>query len=177
MKTLYISTLCLWRWQTFLSPSPTLSLHGHLGVLHRLPGGGDVQEDGVGRVHHSEAVFAHVQVPDGDHVVHAVLSELLSHLLGPLLVELHCVQVASGGDGAQDGVGEGAAARPCSTENHKRGFRYFCTDLKELPLRSVIEVRIDTDLTIQQRCLGSRYYWYLDSYVFFLRFFFSGNAV
>lgn len=92
---------------------PTLSLHGRLGVPHRLPGAGDVQEDGVRHARHAEAVFAHVLVPDGDQVVHPVLLELLGRLLGPLLVELHSVQVASGGDGAQYGVGEGAAARPC----------------------------------------------------------------
>lgn len=94
---------------------PTLSLHGRLGVPHRLPGAGDVQEDGVRHARHAEAVFAHVLVPDGDQVVHPVLLELLGRLLGPLLVELHRVQVASGGDGAQYGVGEGAAARPCGT--------------------------------------------------------------
>lgn len=81
---------------------------------HGLPGAGDVQEDGVRRPAHPEAVSAHVLVPDGDQVVHAVLPELLRRRLRPLLVELHRVQVARGGDGAQDGVGERAAARACS---------------------------------------------------------------
>lgn len=93
---------------------PTLRLHGSLGVLHGLPGAGDVQEDGVRHPGHPEAVFAHVLVPDGDQVVHAVLPELLRRRLRPLLVELHRVQVTRGGDGAQDGVREGAAARSCA---------------------------------------------------------------
>lgn len=90
---------------------PTLPPHGGPGVLHGLPGAGDVQEDGVRHPAHPEAVPAHVLVPDGDQVVHAVLPELLRHRLRPLLVKLHCMQVARGGDGAQDGVGERAAAR------------------------------------------------------------------
>lgn len=82
-------------------------------MLHGLPGAGDVQKDGVGHPKDPEAVFAHVLVPDADQVVHAVLPELLRRRLRPLLVELHRVQVARGGDGAQDGVGEGTAARSC----------------------------------------------------------------
>lgn len=89
-----------------------MSLHGGLGVLHGLPGAGDVQEHGVCHPAHSEPVLAHVLVPDGDQVIHAVLLELLRRLLRPLLVELHRVEVTRGGDGAQDGVGERAAARP-----------------------------------------------------------------
>lgn len=92
---------------------PTLLLHGGLGVLHGLPGAGYIQKDGVRHPDDPEPVFAHVLVPDGDQVVHAVLPELLRRCLRPLLVELHCVQVTRGGDGAQDGVGEGAAARSC----------------------------------------------------------------
>lgn len=86
-------------------------LHGGLGVPDGLPGARDVQEDGVRRPDDPKAVFAHVLVPDGDQVIHAVLLELLRRRLRPLLVELHRVQVTRGGDGAQDGVGEGAAAR------------------------------------------------------------------
>lgn len=120
----------LWEIRTGLHFEPlqtitlaTLSLHGCLGVPHRLPGAGDVQEDGVRHARHAKAVSAHVLVPDGDQAVHPVLLELLGHLLGPLLVELHRVQVASGGDGAQYGVGEGAAARPCGGREGKEAFR------------------------------------------------------
>lgn len=91
--------------------SLTLPLQGRLAVPHRLPGAGDVQEDGVGHAAHAEAVLTHVLVAHGDQVGDAVLPELLGHLLSPLLVELHRVQVAGGSDGAQDGVGERAAAR------------------------------------------------------------------
>ena len=94
----------------------TLSLHGRLGMPHCLPGAGDVQEDGIRHPGHSEALFAHVLVPDGDQVINAVLLELLGHLLRPLLVELHRVQVTCGGDGAQDGVGKRAAARACNAD-------------------------------------------------------------
>lgn len=116
----------------------TLSLHGRLGVPHRLPGAGDVQEDGVGHARHAKAVFAHVLVPDGDQAVHPVLLELLGRLLGPLLVELHRVQVAAGGDGAQYGVGEGAAARPCGVEHGKRRSGALVETRKVQPLRSVV---------------------------------------
>lgn len=91
-------------------------LHGGVGVLDGLPGAGDVQEDGVRHPDDPEPVFAHVLVPDGDQVIHAVLLELLRRRLRPLLVELHRVQVTRGGDGAQDGVGEGAAARSCAAD-------------------------------------------------------------
>lgn len=101
----------------------TLLPHGGPGVLHGLPGAGDVQEDGVRHPAHPEAVFAHVLVPDGDQVVHAVLPELLRHRLRPLLVELHRVQVTRGGDGAQDGVGERAAARACNANGGMRTAR------------------------------------------------------
>lgn len=93
----------------------TLLLHGGLGVLHGVPGAGYIQKDRVRQPNNPEPVFAHVLVPDGDQVVHAVLPELLRRSLRPLLVELHRVQVTRGGDGAQDGVGEGAAARSCDT--------------------------------------------------------------
>lgn len=92
--------------------SLTTFLHRSLGVSHGLPGAGDVQKDGVRHPRHSEPVFTRVLVPDGDQVIHTVLLELLQHLLRSLLVELHGVQVSCGGDGSQDGVGEGAAARP-----------------------------------------------------------------
>lgn len=85
-------------------------------MLDGLPGAGDVQEDGVRHPDDPEPVFAHVLVPDGDQVIHAVLLELLRRRLRPLLVELHRVQVTRGGDGAQDGVGEGAAARSCAAD-------------------------------------------------------------
>ncbi len=94
----------------------TVSLHSSLGVSHCLPGAGDVQEDGVRHPGHPEPVLAHVLVPDGDQMTHAVLLELLLRLLRPLLVELHRVQVTRGGDGAQDGVGERAATGPYSTD-------------------------------------------------------------
>lgn len=85
-------------------------------MLHRLPGAGYIQKGGVCHPDDPEAVFAHVLVPDGDQVVHAVLPELLRRRLRPLLVELHRVQVTRGGDGAQDGVGEGTAARSCDAD-------------------------------------------------------------
>ena len=85
--------------------------HGSLGMSHCLPGTGDVQEDGVGHTRHSKSILAHVLVPDGDQMIHTVLLELFGHLLCSLLVELHCVQVTGGGNGAKEGVGEGAATR------------------------------------------------------------------
>lgn len=94
----------------------TLFLHSGLGVAHRLPGARDVQENCVCHPRHSKTIFAHILVPDGDQVIHVVLLELLSHLLCPLLMKLHRVQVTCGGDGPQDGMGEGAAARACNTD-------------------------------------------------------------
>lgn len=88
----------------------TLLLHRSPGVSHRLPGAGDVQKHRVRHARHAEPLLAHILISDGDQVIHAVLLELLGHLLRPLLVELHRVQVTRGGDGSQDGVGERAAA-------------------------------------------------------------------
>lgn len=89
-----------------------MSLHRSLGVSHGLPRTRDVQEDGVSDPRDPEPVLADVLVPDGDQMIHPVLLKLLCHLLRPLLVELHGVEVTCGGDGAQDGVGEGAATCP-----------------------------------------------------------------
>ncbi len=98
----------------------TLSPHSSLGVSHCFPGARDVQEDGICYPSHAEPVLAHVLVPDGDQMIHTVLLELLLSLLRSLLVELHRVQVTCGGDSAQDGVGEGAATRPCNAEDTGR---------------------------------------------------------
>lgn len=94
----------------------TLFLHSSLGVPHCLPGARYVKENSICHPCHSKPIFAHILVPDGDQVIHAVLLELLSYLLCPLLMKLHRVQVTHGGDGPQDGVGEGAAACACNTE-------------------------------------------------------------
>lgn len=94
----------------------TLPLHSGLGVSDRLPGGRDVQEDGVRHARHPETFLAHVLVPHRHQVTHAVLPELLGRLLRSLLVELHGVQVPGGRDGAQDGVGERPAARAWNTQ-------------------------------------------------------------
>lgn len=113
-----------------------MSLHSRLGVSHGLPGAGDVQEDGVRHPGHSESILAHVLVPDGDQMIHAVLLELLCRLLRPLLVELDCVQVTRRGDGAQDGVGERAATRPCDANTAGR----MRTDTIYLVARKSIKV-------------------------------------
>lgn len=99
-------------WSVY-SSTLTLFLHGGFGVWHRLPGAGDVQEHCVCHSRYTKAVLAHVLVFDRDQVMHAMLLELLSCLLRPLLVELHRVQVTRGGDGSQYGMGEGAAACTC----------------------------------------------------------------
>ena len=91
----------------------TMPLHSSPGVADSLPGGRDVQEDGVGHARHAKALLADVLVADGDQVTHAVFPELLAGLLSTLLVELHRVQVARGRDGTQDGVGQRSAARTC----------------------------------------------------------------
>lgn len=114
---------------TEVTEGRTLLLHGGLGVLHGLPGAGYVQEDGVRRPDDPEPVLAHVLVPDGDQVVHAVLPELLRRRLRPLLVELHRVQVTRGGDGAQDGVGEGATARSWWERGGGEGMRTATSQL------------------------------------------------
>lgn len=79
-------------------------------MAHGLPRRRDVQENSICHVAHAKAAAAHVLVAHGHPAAHSMLLELLPSLLCPLLVELHCVQVACGRDGADDGVGHGAAA-------------------------------------------------------------------
>lgn len=79
-------------------------------MTHSLPRRWDVQENSICHMAHTKAASAHVLVAHRHPAAHSMLLELLPSLLCPLLVELHCVQVACGRDGADDGVGHGAAA-------------------------------------------------------------------
>lgn len=98
----------------------TLLLHGSFRMFHCIPGAGDVEEDGICNPRHSEPILAHILVPDSDQMSHTMLAKLLGHLLCPLLVELHGVEVTRWGNGAEESMGEGATTCTWKTTDSTR---------------------------------------------------------
>lgn len=76
-----------------------------------IPRVGQIQEHGISNLLHSESTRRNISVAHAHEAREPVLSKFLLSNLDPLLVEVEGVEVAGRGDGSDEGVGQGTAAR------------------------------------------------------------------